>query len=96
MYRTPNETGTPTRVTGSGVNVITSGHAALLGFFTSSGAPGTIQLFHGTATGNAITGVITAVTGGFYRCPAYCSGGLSALVTGWTSPDLTFFWNPAD
>lgn len=93
-----SEAGTPTRVTASGVTNITSGNAVLLGVMAGNGAQGTIDLFHGTATGTTtaiIASGVTLVTGVYTRFPANCSGGLTVLVTGFTTPNITFYWNPA-
>ena len=58
----------------------------------------TFQLWAGvTATGSAITGIVTFSSGSalcrFMPIPAYCAGGAVVNVTG--QSDITLYWNPA-
>jgi len=58
----------------------------------------TLQIWAGTtATGTALTGIVTFATGGalsrFLQIPAYASGGACINVTG--QSDITLYWNPS-
>ncbi len=58
----------------------------------------TIQIWAGvTATGTAITGLLTFATGSglsrYMPVPAYCSGGAVVNIAG--QSDVTLYWNPA-
>lgn len=107
--------GRGTRKTASGATVLatgisTVGGANLIGIAVHASVTGNtlVQLWAGTtatstATGVAITGVITFASGtatgltSLYRylaVPAFCSGGLAINCTGDTT-DITLFWNPA-
>ena len=59
----------------------------------------TIQLWAGaTATGTALTGIVTFTTGmalgapRYLSIPAYAAGGACINITG--APDVTLYWNP--
>lgn len=83
------------RVTASGVTTIASQDLVLKGVMANSGTVGTLNLYHGTTTGTStsiIASGITLVTGVVLPLNVYCSGGCAALVTGWTTPDITFYW----
>lgn len=104
MSQLPNQSGTATRITTTGITAITSANAAVIGVLCcNSATAGAIQLFAGTtatgATGGKIlTGVITYASGSvgaFIACPAYASGGLVVNVGAAQNPDLTIYWNPA-
>ena len=95
MYQPPNETGTPTRVTTSGVTVLSSSNLALLGIGVAAVLTAQlVQLWSGSATGTPIIGTMTCAANAFYRIPAYCAGGLTYAVTN-EDVDLTLYWNPA-
>ena len=85
-----------TRVTASGVTAINSGNnTALYAIMANSGTVGTINIYHGTTTGTStsiIASGITLVTGVPIYPRVYGSGGIAVLVTGWTTPDITFYW----
>lgn len=100
MTQLVNDSGTATRVTGTGAQLVTSANAALIGVLCcNSATAGAIQLWAGTtATGTPLTGIITFASGSvgaFIKCPAYASGGLTINVGAAANPDLTLYWNPA-
>ncbi len=94
--------GIPKRITAAGVTVVSSvGNPGLIGVCCTPSVTGatTIQIWAGvTATGTAVTGVITFVSSTaaarFVSVPAYCSGGCVVNVAGDANPDITLFWNP--
>ena len=91
------ESNVATRVTASGVtNINGANNLVLYGIMANSGTPGTVNLYHGQTTGTAtaiIASSISLVTGVMVYPRVYCSGGLAVLVTGWTTPDITFYWS---
>lgn len=91
------ESGTPTRVTATGVTVLTSGPAVMLGVYVASVLTGQIvQLWTQTAgsvTGRAIIGTATMASGTFHTVPAQCPLGITYAVTN-DDVDLTIYWNP--
>ena len=99
MYLSPNETGTPLRVTSSGVSTLGAANpVALLGIAVGSVATSQIvRLWTQTATitGVPIMGSLVLAANTFTRIPAYCSKGLTYSVSN-DAVDLTIFWNPAD
>ena len=100
MYQAPNETGTPTRVTSSGVSTLgAGGPVALIGIFVPGALTAQIVSLWtqtaGSVTGTRVLGQATLAANAFYRIPAYFGSGLTYAVTA-ENPDLTFFWNPAD
>lgn len=92
--------GYPKRITASGVTVVASTgnqDVALVGVMANSGTVGTINVYHGytTGTGTAIIASgVSLVTGVYTPWKTIGSGGLTVLVTGWTTPDITFYWKP--
>ena len=99
MYQPPNETGTYTRFTATGVQ--TAGQAlpiALLGI--SVGSTVSSQIFGLWSQTSVLTGlpvhssmILAANT--FTRLPAYLPKGLVINPTSETV-DITIYWNPAD
>ena len=91
------EIGTPRRITSSGITVITSGNASLLGIAVPTVLTGQIvQLWSGSTssvTATPIIGTATMATNTFTRLPAMCNGGITICVTN-EDVDLTIFWNP--
>lgn len=86
------------RVTASGLTVIASGvDCVLAGVMANNGAQGTVDLFHGTTTGTStsiIASGVTLITGVYVPLNVYGSGGIAVLVTGFTTPNITFYWKP--
>lgn len=94
MYQPPNETGTPTRVTTSGVAVLASANLALIGLVVGTVITAQfVQIWSGSSTGVPVIGTMTCLANTFYRIPAYCRLGLTYCVTN-DDVDLTLFWNP--
>lgn len=101
MYKPPNETGTFTQVTVSGLSTIGAGlPVALLGILVGSVATSqNVNMW--TQTGAAIltglpvftSAILAANT--FTRIPAYLPKGLTVNIGNDVS-NLTIFWNPAD
>ena len=93
-----HEAGRATRVTASGVAVLTSGPVNLIGIMVASVITAQfVQIFTQTAasiTGSAILGTMSMATNTFYRLPAAVPLGLTYAVTN-DDVDLTIFWNPA-
>lgn len=89
------DAGIPKRVTASGVTAIASQDLVLMSILANDGAQGTVNLYHGTTTGTGssiICSGLTLVTGSPLELNVYCSGGCAALLTGFTAPNVTFFW----
>lgn len=95
--------GFPTRVTGTGLSVIASRDAAVVGVLCcNSATQGAIQLFCGTtatatASGRIGSGVITFASGSisqFIFTPLDAKGGLIVNIGAAANPDLTIYWNP--
>lgn len=98
MLITPN-VGRPTRVTGTGLQTITSANAALIGVLccASATATGGMQVYHGVTGSSSATGIIVFASGSvaqYVPVPVYCSGGMTINVGAAANPDLTLFWNP--
>ncbi len=91
------EIGTPRRVTGSGVTVITSGNASLLGISVAAVLTAqTVNLWIGSTTSVTATTILataTLATNTFTRIPAMCNGGITVCVTN-EDVDLTIYYNP--
>jgi len=87
-----------TRVTSTGVAVLTSGPADVLGVFVAAVTTAQlVQFFTQTAasiTGAPVFGTATMAANTFYRLPASLPKGLTYCVTN-EDVDLTIFWNPA-
>ncbi len=98
MYTNPNESGVATRVTAAatGVTVLTSGPAALLGISVAAilTAP-TFELWVGNATGTRVIGLMTLPVNAFTRMPVYSSTGFTYNMSNTATGDLTLYWNPA-
>ena len=91
--------GVATRVTGTGLQTITSCNAALIGVLccASATATGGVQIFHGVTGSSSATGLIVFASGSvaqYVDVPAYCSGGMTINVGAAANPDITLFWNP--
>ena len=91
------EVGTPRRITGTGVTVITSGNASLLGIGVAAVLTGQIvQVWSGSTTSvtaTPIIGTATFAANTFTRIPAMCNGGITVCVTN-EDVDLTIYYNP--
>ena len=88
------EVGTPTRVTSTGVRVLTSGNSSLIGISVATVLTGQlVQLWQGSATGTPIVGTMSMVSNTFYSLPAQCASGITYCVTN-EDVDLTIYWNP--
>ena len=91
------EVGTPTRITTTGVQAITSGNASLLGIAVATVLTAQfVQLWTGSATSltaTPIIGTASMASNTFTRIPAMCNGGITVCVTN-NDVDLTIFWNP--
>ena len=97
--------GTATRLTATGTVCITSANSAIIGVLFQGTGTGTLRLFAGvTSTGTAAdlgnviayataTGA-TANAAVFFPMPAYCSGGITAVVGGSLDPSITLYWKP--
>jgi len=87
-----------TRVTSTGVAVLTSGPVSVVGVAVAAVLTGQIvQFFTQTAasvTGVPVLGTATMAANTFYRFPASLPKGLTYCVTN-EDVDLTIFWNPA-
>ena len=95
-----NTIGKATRVTGTGLQTITSVSGVnLIGILSccSATATGVFSLFHGvTASSTACYAVFASGSVAQYLpMPAYLSGGYTINVPAIANPDFTLFWNPA-
>ena len=92
------EAGKATRVTATGVTVLTSGPANLIGIGVSAVTTAQlVQIFTQTAasiTGAPIQGTMTMAANTFTRMPAAAPLGITYAVTN-DDVDLTIYWNPA-
>ncbi len=101
MYQPPNETGTFTQVTVSGLSTMGAGNpVALLGILVGSVATSqAVNLWTQTGaavlTGLPVFGSMVLAANTFTRVPAYLSKGLTIAVSN-DAVNLTLFWNPAD
>lgn len=94
MSNYTRETGTPTRVSGTGVTVLTSGNASIVGIGVAAVLTGQqVQVWAGSATGTPVVGTLSLAANTFYRLPAQCAGGITYAVTN-EDVDLTIYWNP--
>lgn len=83
-----------TRVTASGVAVLSSGRMLLERIFVPAVLTGQIvQLWHGNATGTPIIGTCTLAANGNFELPLSLPNGLTYCVTN-EDVDLTLFWKP--
>ena len=93
-----HEAGRATRVSATGVAVLTSGPINLIGIMVASVITANfVNLWTQTAnsiTGALIVGTMSMATNTFYRLPAALPLGLTYAITN-DDPDLTIFWNPA-
>lgn len=106
MSNPVRETGQMTRLTSTGITVITSGYASILGVSFVGTATGGIQFFAGTTGSASMTPMIafcattSAVIQGFspmfLRFPADVSGnGFMANVQASADPNFLLYWVPA-
>lgn len=93
-----HEVGRASRVTATGVAVLTSGPVNLIGIMVASVITAQfVQLFTQTAasiTGAPVVGTMSMAANTFYALPAALPLGLTYAVTN-DDVDLTIFWNPA-
>ena len=99
MYES-NLVGIATRATGTGLRVVTSANANIIGVLcaASATATGGMQLFAGVTSSVSITGLIVFASGSvaqYVPLPVYASGGITMNVGAAANPDITLFWNPA-
>ena len=88
------EVGSFTRVTASGVTVLSSAPLALLGIGVAAVLTAQlVQLWSGNATGTPIVGTMTMVSNTFYTIPVSLPTGLTYAVTN-EDVDLTLYWSP--
>ena len=96
MYES-NLVGIATRATGTGLRVVTSANANIIGVLCAT-ATGGMQLFAGVTSSVSITGLIVFASGSvaqYVPLPVYASGGITMNVGAAANPDITLFWNPA-
>ena len=92
--------GQATRFTATGISVVTSGAAQVMGVLFNCSTSGAIQLFAGVTASVSASPVIklnaTATSiSTFVRYPAMVSGlGLTVQIPANSDPDITLFWNP--
>ena len=84
-----------TRVTASGVTVLSSAPMVLGGVFVATVLTGQfVQLWHGRVTGTPVLGTCSMAGNTFYEVNASLPNGLTYAVTN-EDVDLTIFWSPA-
>lgn len=89
------EAGRGTRVTATGVSVLTSAAAYVLGIQVATVLTGQkLQLWYGNATGTPVIGTMSAISDTYYPMPLECPTGLTYAVTN-EDVDLTIYWNPS-
>jgi len=95
------EYGRTTRITATGLSTITSANAAIIGVMFAATGTASLTIFHGVTASASVAivrGYASVAVGGqpglYFRCPAYCSGGITVDLNNCLDPDLTLFWNP--
>ena len=92
------QVGAPTRVSASGVTVISSGAVSLVGITVASVLTAqSVQIFTQTAgsiTGTPVVGTMTLLANSFYPFPISMPNGLTFVVSN-EDVDLTLYWNRA-
>lgn len=88
------EVGTYTRITASGVTVLTSGPASIIGIQVAAVVTGQqFQLWDGRTTGTPVLGTCSLKTDTYYKMNVICNNGITYCVTS-EDIDLTIYWNP--
>ena len=88
------EVGTFTRITASGVTVLCSGAASIIGVQVAAVVTGQqFQLWNGRVTGTPVIGTCSLATDTYYPMPVICNSGITYCVSS-EDIDLTIYWNP--
>ena len=88
------QSGKATRVTASGVTVLSSGPTTVLGIWVAAVLTGQIvQVWAGNTTATTVIGTCTLVPNTFYPFPFDLPTGLTYAVTN-EDIDLTIYWQP--